>query len=211
MTNSFQGMNCKFDLLHGKLNSRVRELRSDLTDVRESSLCKYFLNGCCTRGENCRYSHDVSSSPEHYKGKGKGKGTPPKNNIFDSPITTSNTSWRASSAIFSDSSGGNSATGGGLSGLLMGGTAVASPILDRHTDNTATGKTTAKAAESSAFGVTTPSTDGPGSPENAGKASFSAPWASPTQLSTLPPMSSIRGSNSEASPVKRNLFASNRY
>jgi len=48
MTDSFQGTNCKFNLLHGKLNSRVRELRSDLTDVRESSLCKYFLNRCCT-------------------------------------------------------------------------------------------------------------------------------------------------------------------
>ena len=49
MTDSIQGMNCKLDLLHYKLNTRVRELRSEITDVRESSFCKHFLRGCCTR------------------------------------------------------------------------------------------------------------------------------------------------------------------
>lgn len=31
------------------------------------SLCKYFLNGNCRYGENCRFSHATDTRPSHYQ------------------------------------------------------------------------------------------------------------------------------------------------
>ena len=68
LTDKVKGLDCKFDLLHCKLNSRSREFRADTSDAKDK-LCHFYKLGKCTR-ESCQFSHDfVVTSISQSKGK----------------------------------------------------------------------------------------------------------------------------------------------
>merc|ERR1712232_114660 len=78
-------VNVRFDMLHLKLNTRMQDVRSNLTEIRENITCRFYAQGRCNRID-CKYAHDAAPDLYRSKGRSKGKGKP-KTSLFDSPRT----------------------------------------------------------------------------------------------------------------------------